>query len=851
MRDSLNLIIAAVFIALLSGLSCAATEEVLHNFNVAPKGAHPASSLIADSAGNLYGATSNGGAYGVVFELTPHPDGTWTETVLHDFLGPESGGRDGAYPTGALLFDSHGTIYGATSSGGIYGNGTIFKMTLMSGKWKETVIHSFAGYPTDGALANGNLTFDAMGNLYGTTVAGGNDDLCGDQYYSASCGTVFELTPGSHGSWTETVLYNFQGGADGCNPNAGLVFDKLGNLYGTTSLSGGEGYACFGGSGGNVFELIHGSGGWTESTIYTFNSSSDGSQPSTGLLIDASGSLYGATGLGGVCCGVVFQLSLTGGAWRESVLYSFTGGSDGDVPRGDLAFDSAGNLYGAAEFGGNLSSCESGCGTVFKLTPQTGSWVESTLYAFTGSSDGSEPMGGVMLDVTGSVYATAYEGGKGVSCNLYSYGVGCGAVLKLKSSSTGKWTPKVLYDFPYRDDGLLPYRNLIAGSEGSFYGTTAGGGSSEVGTVFELTKSADGSWITKLLHNFFGGTSDGGNPKSDLVFDASGNLYGTTQYYGAGCSYLGCGIVFQLVPTSNGWKENVIYNFQIYPDGENPAAGVVFDSSGNLYGTTFYGGTGEVGTVFKLAPSKTGSWTETVIHTFGKTGDGAYPSGGLLVDKDGNLFGTTSGGGSYHGVVFELSPPVGQGSQWSETLMHIFDGKDGSSPAAALICDTEGNLYGTTEQGGLYDAGVVFKLTSGKGGVWTETVLHNFIGVNGDGAYPASNLIFDNSGNLYGTTTVGGIDGGGCGGVGCGTAFELTPNGSEWKEHILHRFTGGPDGGQPYAGFILGAAGNLYSTTSSGGSAGQGIVFEITPQGNEESSSTTCNTTPPSSPASP
>jgi hypothetical protein len=222
------------------------------------------------------------------------------------------------------------------------------------------------------------------------------------------------------------------------------------------------------------------------------------------------------------------------------------------------------------------------------------------------------------------------------------------------------------------------------------------------------------------------------------------------------------------------------------------------------------------------------AWADTTVVRSSFGNSESNPRTGLVLDKEENLYGTIQGGGGYdRGAVFELSRG---NAGWTEETLYSFNQSDGSSPMATLIFDHGGNLYGTTIAGGVYDAGVVLELTPGLGGVWTETALHNFAGVNGDGGAPQSNLMFDNSGNLYGTTTLGGINGGGCGGLGCGTAFELAPTADgKWKERVLHRFTGGLDGGQPYAGFILDAAGNLYATTSSGGAAAQGTVFEIRP----------------------
>ena len=323
-----------------------------------------------------------------------------------------------------------------------------------------------------------------------------------------------------------------------------------------------------------------------------------------------------------------------------------------------------------------------------------------------------------------------------------------------------------------------------------------------------------------MLYSFTGTTGDGLTPMSGLIFDDSGNLYGTTSNGGnpACFNYYPCGTVFELSPSVNGtWKETVIHTFG-GGDGNVPFASLIFDKEGNLYGTTLGGGSASSGTVFKLMPGSRG-WTESVLYSFGT--DAGNPYASLVFDKEGNLYGTTPWN------VFKLT----NGSNgWTETVLYAFSVSDGYNSRAPVIFDKEGSLYGTTLEGGIYSAGTVFKLTPGSGGVWTATVLHNFIGVNGDGAYPEAGLVFDNLGNLYGTTTVGGINGGACNGLGCGTAFQLKPSaGGQWDERILHRFTGDVDGGQPYASFMLDAAGNLYGTTSSGGTADQGTVFEIKP----------------------
>ena len=823
---------AAAMIVACVCTSQAATEKILHNFSILPHGSNPASALIADPAGNFYGVTSKGGAYGTVFQLTQTSDGKWIETVVHSFLGPPSGGTDGAYPRGGLVFDSAGSLYGATASGGIYGSGTIFKLTPSSGgHWKEVVIHNFADFPNDGARPTGNLIFDASGSLYGTTAGGGNEVLCGDQYVQAACGTVFELSPDSSGNWKVTILYNFKGGTDGCDPNPGLVFDKAGSLYGTTYLTGGSDYNCWGGSGGIAFKLSPGSGGWTEDIVFSFNVTSDGN-PSVGLILDDSGNLYGATQYGGDCnlCGAVFELSLVGGSWIRTVLYGFSGGADGGLPIGNLSFDSSGNLYGSTEFGDNLSACGNGCGTVFELKPHAGTWAETTLYSFTGARDGSNPVGGVLLDSNGSLYIPTFSGGN-PGCTYYL--PGCGTVIRLKRSG-GNWNAGVLYDFPSPSDGSSPQANLISDTSGNLYGTTEYGGVGPCGngsyqgcgTIFELSPTSNGQWKMKVLYRFTGTSGDGANPTSTLTFDLNGNLYGTTKAGGAtNCNGNSpCGTVFKLsLSHKDTWKETVIYEFSGH-DSYSPMAGLVIDDQGALYGTAAVGGDADGGDVFQLVQHHGGVWHENIILRFPQQ---QMPQGGLVLDMKGNLYGTTRfGGGSQHGAVFRLSHT---GSGWKGTILHAFNGTDGWWPMSSLTVDRDGSLYGTTWMGGKYNGGVVFKLTPGSGDVWTESVLHNFPGASGDGAHPASSVVFDEFGNLYGTTTVGGTNGGNCNGLGCGTAFELTPSNGEWRERVLHRFTGGLDGNQRYGGFILDPSGNLCGTTSSGGAAAQGTVFEIRP----------------------
>ena len=336
----------------------------------------------------------------------------------------------------------------------------------------------------------------------------------------------------------------------------------------------------------------------------------------------------------------------------------------------------------------------------------------------------------------------------------------------------------------------------------------------------------------KVLYNFRNGT-DGAIPIfAGVIFDAAGNLYGTTSTGGA----YGSGTVFELTPTAGGtWSEKVLYSFKNDgTDGINPKAGLIFDAAGNLYGTTSHGSPSHQGTVFELTPAAGGTWTEKVLHSFINDGmDGGIPEAGpLIFDAAGNLYGTTFTGGAYgSGTVFELTPAAG--GTWTEKVLYSFNpfnGADGAAPYDGLIFDAAGNLYGTTEVGGTggcggYSCGTVSELTPAAGGTWTEKVLYRFQG-GADGAVPVGGLIFDATGNLYGTACQGGA--GGCGGYGCGSVFELTPAaGGTWTENVLHSFSDTPDGAGPEGGLVLDSAGNLYGTTDGGGPSGFGTVFEF------------------------
>ena len=399
----------------------------------------------------------------------------------------------------------------------------------------------------------------------------------------------------------------------------------------------------------------------------------------------------------------------------------------------------------------------------------------------------------------------------------------------------------VLFNFVSYDTGIHPIAGLIMDAAGNFYGTTGELG----GTTFELSPSGGGGWTETVLYHF-GSGDDAADPNSGLIMDGAGNLYGTTKYGGSfsftgGCAD-GCGTVFELSPIEGGgWRETILHRFRNGSDGTYPDfAGVIMDAAGNLYGTTSYGGVYGYGIVFELSPRAGGGWTETVLHSFGNGDDGSWPQAGLTIDSAGNLYGTTFWGGIYRyctggnggcGTVFELSPSPGGG--WTETVVHSFNGVDGWGPRSALILDAGGNLYGTTEVGGVHTCsygpagcGTVFEISPRVGGGWTETVLHTF-GHPTDGSHPWTGVTMDAGGNLYGTTLDGGV-------YGYGSVFEMSPReGGRWSEAVLHSFNI-TDGLSPYGVPIVDRAGNIYGTTYVGGSGvicagGCGVVWEITP----------------------
>ena len=395
------------------------------------------------------------------------------------------------------------------------------------------------------------------------------------------------------------------------------------------------------------------------------------------------------------------------------------------------------------------------------------------------------------------------------------------AVTLILAASAWASTETVLYNFGSQTgDGYYPYAQMIVDKSGNYYGTTYDGGeNSSYGSVYELSPNGSGGWTETILYSFAASPS-GYYPYGGLVMDKTGNLYGAT-FYGGSSNY---GTVYELKHSGSTWTEVTLYNFtNTNGDGANPLSQLVFDAKGNLYGTTQSGGKG-YGTIYQLKKSKSGKWTTSVIYAFlGGASDGYYPQyGPLLVGKDGYFYGTTLyGGSSYNaGTVYELFEARGV---WVEKVIYAFTaGKAGEYPYDGLVIDKSGVLYGTTYQGGANNYGVVYKLTEAKNKTWTHLTLYSFAAGANDGAYPYGSVTVNAGGDIFGTTYQGGQ-------ANAGTVFELKPGKGGYKETILHFFGGTGDGYYPHGGLNLTSKGDLFGTTANGGAKSGGIIFEVVP----------------------
>jgi len=382
-------------------------------------------------------------------------------------------------------------------------------------------------------------------------------------------------------------------------------------------------------------------------------------------------------------------------ASSTKVIYAFAGGNDGAYLDTDLVIDSAGNLYGSTVQGGTHSS-----GTVFQLSPSGSGWTHTVLYNFTGGADGGEPYKGVTLDTRGNIYGTAVTGGGG-SCEG-----GCGVVFKL-TKSNGSWTQTVIHQFSGGSDGSGPGSGLTFDTKGNLYGMTPTGGTYGLGTVYQLQSQSNGTWKLNVIHAFTGGNDGSSASAGRLIFDKAGNIYGVTTVGGAH----GDGVVFEITEANGTWTLTPLYAFRDQPDGALPYGGLIFDKAGNLYGTTYYAGIHDWGTVYKLTHAN-GAWKETVLYSFKGNSDGGAPISTLISDSAGNLYGTTSAGGTNCdcGEIFKLSPNAN--GTWTESIPYRFPGTPGAGFSYnGMVADTAGNFYGATTHGGNTNDGTIYKFT--------------------------------------------------------------------------------------------------------------------------------------------
>ena len=418
--DKFSLAAAAIILSLY--LSVAANCALSQTYNVieafdGSNGAQPIAGLTLDKAGNLYGVTAQGGnGLGTVFELSPAAGG-YNQMTLYKF--GTSGSADGAYPSGALVIDSAGNLFGTTEHGGAYNGGTVFELSPGLGGWTETILHNF-GNGTDGMFPTSGLTINSTGDLFGTTINGGSNTKCAYSGTISSCGTAFGLSPKSGGGWNYAVIHNFGHAGDAYFPSSAITLDSSSNLYGECALGGQHGE-------GLLYELSLGSRGWTETIIHQWGSGTDGSYPYGNLTFDLAGNLYGTTSQSGVKgnMGTVFEFVPNGTQWIEQRQYYFGINTDGQFPFSGVVVDASGNVYGTTHNGGSQ-----GYGIVYKLTPNSTGWNEKILYNLAGANDGGISSATLVMDASGNLFGTASYGGSAQSC-ITGPVPGCGVAFEL------------------------------------------------------------------------------------------------------------------------------------------------------------------------------------------------------------------------------------------------------------------------------------------------------------------------------------------------------------------------------------------------------------------------------------
>jgi uncharacterized repeat protein (TIGR03803 family) len=781
----------------------------------------PVAGMTQASDGNFYGTMYEGGpyGYGTIYRMTP-ANGSVTTLVAFNY-------DNGSYPTSVLIQGADGNLYGTSETGGEYGLGTVFKMSL-SGVFSN--IYQFTG-SNDGAVPVAGLCQAADGNLYGTTYEGGVN----------GAGTVFQITP----SGEFITRYSFTGGNDGGSPWGGLMQANDGNIYGTTQEGGVYGD-------GTVFQMAPAG---SLATIAQFDGY-NGGNPSAALIQTRDGSLYGTTENGGFYGdGAVYKLGFSGplqitgepedqsvylgGNTAFSIAVSGAGPLHFQWQKDGVNLTNEPGIAGATNATLVLSNATSASAAYYSVTvsnnfglvtsvpalldvifsppaivsqPASQTALVGSTVVFSVGAVGDQPLsfqwrknGGNLIGATSNSLTlsnlsltSAGTYSVAVSNSIYTVSSMPAALTVLPVVTPGVVSTN-LYTFPGTAGGIAPYAGLVQGSDGNLYGTTENGGVDFDGALFEI--SLGGALTT--LYSFTDG-NDGANPYASLIQSTNGLFYGTASSGGSNFY----GTIFQL--GSGRTAVTQIYSFEDANDGGQPMDNLILGNDGNFYGTAIEGGSSGVGSVFKMSPKN----VLTPLYGFTGGNDGGYPYAGVIQGKDGSLYGTTLEFGSNgFGTVFRLA------TNGALTALAEFDYANGGYPQGGLIQGVDGNLYGTTSEGGTNGYGTVFRLTTNG----ALTTLFSFDSTNGGS--PDAALLQASDGNLYGTTANGGLGG-------QGTAFRITTNGA-FKTLL---WFDGFNGADPEGAIIQATNGSFYGTTAQGGvgfnpssaSGGNGTIFQFT-----------------------
>ncbi|MDQ4141976.1 MAG: Ig-like domain-containing protein, partial [Bacteroidota bacterium] len=580
--------------------------KVIFSF-IRHQGYRPYGDLTQGPDGNFYGMTYYGGTFdkGTVFKLTP----SGTHTVLHNFNGTSRGG----WPSGNLVLGNDNNFYGVTTSAGANQLGTIFKITPTG---TFTLLHTFE--TTTGGTPVGSLVKGKDGNFYGVTTAGGQN----------SVGTIYRITP--NGDYK--VLHNYGFDEIGDTPKRSLTLGKDGNLYGTT-MNGGDWFN------GTIYKVTPGG---TVSALYAFSPTEDGARAS-GLMQATDGYLYGMNEIGGPQgWGVIYRILPNGKNYKK--LVDLAGTFGGVAPRGGLVQGPDGFFYGMTEWGGEYNY-----GTIFRLCSD-GSY--KILRSLDDVNDGGYPRGDLLLGKDGNFYGLTSHGGANRGGTYF------------RITPKGDFT--VLYSFQNDDTGYSPWGSLLDGNDGYYYGMTNAGGELLSGVIFRVTPNGDYT----VMHSF-DNIKDGSSPRGNLIKAKDGNFYGLTNIGGE----YNTGTFFRMAPDGTVTR---LHSFYQYDHGDLPTGSLVEGKDGNLYGMTARGGKDRYGTIFRFTPA--GKIT-ILKYLMEEVSDGANPQGSLIMDKDGNFYGLTWGGGHYFGgTIFKITP------EGKHTILHHLDGPtEGRHPFGSLI----------------------------------------------------------------------------------------------------------------------------------------------------------------------